>query len=288
MTSASRAYAAVAIGVFAVWWAAVLVKLASVDPLVAAWWRFTIGSVGAWIAYKLVSRNTRPILPPFTLTLLAGSLLALHMILWFASLELATVLASTALVCTYPVFTALFESATGIISWTRSLSITLVILAAITFTASGVNLEAVIYAIASSLAVTGYFLLLRYARVKGYPATLLATTTYATAAIITTLASLALGVNPLAAPYRSIPYLVALGLVPMLVGHTLLNYALASLPATVVTGAVLTEPLGAALLAYLVIGEKPPLEHVLYSLLVLIAAIIATFPPGHRGTSSRH
>jgi len=51
--------------------------------------------------------------------------------------------------------------------------------------------------------------------------------------------------------------MVALACVPQLIGHVSLNWALRFLPATMVTVAVLGEPVGASLLAWMTLGEAP-------------------------------
>jgi drug/metabolite transporter (DMT)-like permease len=51
----------------------------------------------------------------------------------------------------------------------------------------------------------------------------------------------------------------ALAIIPMILGHTLLNYALGYVSAPVVATTVLGEPIGSALLAWLILGEVPPI-----------------------------
>jgi len=48
----------------------------------------------------------------------------------------------------------------------------------------------------------------------------------------------------------------ALGLIPQLVGHSTLNWALRYLSATLVSVVTLAEPVGSSLLAYLVLRES--------------------------------
>ncbi len=272
-----RGYIAAAIGAFSVWWAAPLVKLAGVDALTAAWWRFVIGAWGALAAHRILCTGCEPDLRARG-GWVAGVLLALHMILWFDSLREATTLASTAIVCTYPAFAAMADVVRGEIPWWKATGVTLALASAIMLTYTGAPARAVLEALASSIAAAAYFQALRLERIRGMSATGLALVAYTSASIVTSLAALASGVNPLSAPPSSIPYLVALGLVPMLVGHTLLNYALAYLPASIVTGLVVTEPPGASLLAYLLLGEKPSESQALYSTLALAATIIALLP----------
>ncbi len=278
-----KAYTATAIGVFAVWWAAPLVRLAAAPPPVAAWWRFTIG--GAAITLIAAARRSRLPLEPRAVA--AGLLLYLHMLLWFYSLEGATILASTALVTTYPVFIAAVEAFRGEVPRWKAVLVAAPLIAATIYTSTGISSTAALEALLSSLSVSGYFLVLRAARLRGFDADGLAAVTYASAAAISTLHLTLLHINPLGVSPHSVPYLVALGLIPMALGHTLLNYALAYLPATIVTGAVLTEPLGASLLAALLLGETPPAAQVSLSLSLLASTAAALYPQTSRSRRAR-
>ena len=69
--------------------------------------------------------------------------------------------------------------------------------------------------------------------------------------------------------------LALIGLVPQLLGHTSLNWALGHLSATLVAVAVMAEPVGATLLAWLVLGEAPPVASVAGGGLVLTGVYLA-------------
>jgi drug/metabolite transporter (DMT)-like permease len=80
---------------------------------------------------------------------------------------------------------------------------------------------------------------------------------WATAAVTLGLLTLAAGVPFLRYPRRTFLALVALALVPTLAGHGLVNRSLRVLPAPTVGLFLLAEPIGAAALAYFVLGEAP-------------------------------
>ena len=69
--------------------------------------------------------------------------------------------------------------------------------------------------------------------------------------------------------------LLLLALVPQLLGHMSLNWALRFLPATMVTIAILGEPVGASALAFIVLGELPTVLEVLGALLIFLGIGIA-------------
>jgi len=70
--------------------------------------------------------------------------------------------------------------------------------------------------------------------------------------------------------------MILLALVPQLLGHLSLNWALRFVSATLVTIAVLGEPVGANILAFLILGETPKLFEILGSIFIL-AGIYTAF-----------
>jgi drug/metabolite transporter (DMT)-like permease len=67
--------------------------------------------------------------------------------------------------------------------------------------------------------------------------------------------------------------LLALG--PQLLGHSTFNWALRHLPATKVSILILGEPVGAALLAYLVFGETLTWQRGLGAAIILIGIYVS-------------
>jgi drug/metabolite transporter (DMT)-like permease len=102
---------------------------------------------------------------------------------------------------------------------------------------------------------------------------------YAVAAVTLILAVATLRVAPW--PRTSVAWLplLALALGPTLVGHSLLNWALAHLEAYRVNLAVLLEPVLATVWTWLFLGEVPPLYVVPGAVLVL-GALAMEYVPG--------
>ena len=63
--------------------------------------------------------------------------------------------------------------------------------------------------------------------------------------------------------------LILLALVPQLVGHSCLNLVLRFIPVTLVSVAILGEPVGATLLGCVILGEMPTLNEITGGILVL-------------------
>jgi drug/metabolite transporter (DMT)-like permease len=57
---------------------------------------------------------------------------------------------------------------------------------------------------------------------------------------------------------------------PQILGHTILNWALKYVDASIISGIILPEPVVSALLAWLILSERPGLATVLGGVVVLV------------------
>lgn len=199
--------------------------------------------------------------------LLAGVGLAAHFSLWFSSLNYTSIAASTTLVTTTPLWTALIEylwygqkltpwSISGIaIACGGSI---LIGLADLGNHAASQPLLGNGLALIAAWAVSFYFIAGQRAQRQGLeiqPYTAIATTT---AALILLPIPLLLGMSYGGWPPQMYLVLGLLALIPQLLGHTSLNWAIRWLSPTWVTLAVLGEPIAASLLALWFFQEVPP------------------------------
>ncbi|MCS6882250.1 MAG: DMT family transporter [Oscillochloridaceae bacterium] len=210
----------------------------------------------------------------------SGTFLAMHFASWISSLAYTSVASSVALVSTNPLWVGLasllfFRERLG---WRALLGI------AATFTgtvfiglsdqmSSSAPAPALgnALALAGAITVSGYLLIGRDLR-RRLSVLAYIYVVYSTAAVVLVFWALAAR-QPLAGfpPYV---YLLLLGLAigPQLLGHTAFNYALSSLSATFIAVAILGEPVGSALLAFVVFGERfAPLQ--LAGFVLLLAGI---------------
>ena len=74
--------------------------------------------------------------------------------------------------------------------------------------------------------------------------------------------------------------IILVTLVPQLLGHSSLNWALGHLSATLVAIAVMAEPVGAVMLAWIILGETPPMTGVIGGALVVTGVYFAFRRPG--------
>jgi len=199
------------------------------------------------------------------LALAAGACLAAHFATWISSLAYTSVASSTALVTTNPVFVALatwliYRERLSLGTWVGVL-LTVGGSLLIALSDSGGNSGASApllgdgLALLGALAVSGYFLLGRQLRTR------LSLLPYIwlvyTATAIGLLGVMALaGQSLLGLPPMGYVLILGLALGPQLLGHTAFNWAIKYLSPTLVTVAILGEPLGSTVLA-LVIFHQP-------------------------------
>lgn len=295
MSSKAKAYAALAFGVLVVAWAAILIRWAgkeeppSVVTEVSRWllgWPGTPGWAGPAQAPPLVISAGRLtlsalILLPLALArgaprelralsrrdlflaLLAGVALAVHFATWITSLTLTTVASSVVLVETNPLFVALASHflLRERVSRLAAVGILVAVLGSALvgfgdFALSGWALLGDALALIGGLMAAAYFLLGRRLRQR-LSIVAYVWPVYTVAAAV--LLAICLGSGEPLVGYTPATYLLILLLAvgPQVLGHSSLNYALGQLPATLVTVAALGEPIGAALLAFLLLREAP-------------------------------
>jgi drug/metabolite transporter (DMT)-like permease len=195
------------------------------------------------------------------LTLLSGVFLAFHFFFWISSLQRTTVASSVTLVSTTPLFVALFsllclKERPHSRLWT-GIACTVLGSAIVAGVDVALNRDAFVGDVLALLGATmaaGYFIAGRSVRRHlGLQDYIVAV--YGTAAFVLLACCLVSGVPLLGFSRRTYLVLLLLALVPQLIGHTSFNWALKFLSATVVAVLTLGEPIGAALLAYVFLGE---------------------------------
>ncbi len=193
---------------------------------------------------------------------LAGVLLAAHFATWVPSVTLTSVAAATALTATQPIWAALVARWRGeLISRRAWTGIVLAVLGAALVT--GVDVTVSARAVAGDLlAVVGGMFAAAYVTAGAQARRTVSTTVYTTicygvAALLLLVVCLVAG-QPLAGyPADAWLKLVALTVGAQLLGHSLFNVVLRTTSATVVSLAILFEPVGAAVIAAVWLGQLP-------------------------------
>ena len=278
-----RQYSVLAIGVISVSFAAVFIRLADAPSLVIAAWRMCLAAlILAPFALKYSGKELREMsVKNLAMMLLAGGFLALHFGLWIASLTYTSVATSVVLVTATPIFVAvasylLFkEKLTVKIALGIAVSIGGSVLIGYGNWSIGTSpLLGAGLALAGALAMAGYLLTGRRLR-RTTDLLSYSFVTYSTAAVLLLIVALVSG-NKLTG-YTGNTYLmfVLLALIPQLLGHSSLNWSLKFMPATMVTIAVLGEPIIATVLAFFILHESPTLTEIIGGILILSGIFIA-------------
>ncbi len=280
MLLSPRVLIGLGLGVLAVSWAAIFVRLADAAPLAVAAWRLTIASVPLLAVNAL--RRAPPVPRADLPTLaLAGVALALHFGTWISSLALTTVASSVAIVTTQPVWVALL-SALWLKERPRPLTLVgmgvalagSVAIAGTDFGTSPRALWGDALALAGAVFAAVYLVIGRRVRER-VELTRYIGVVYPVAAV-GLLATAALAGVPLHGyPAKTWLFLAALALVPQLVGHSLLNWALKHTSAGLVSIAILGEPVFSTLLAVPLLGETPGPARVAGGVVVLVGVALA-------------
>jgi drug/metabolite transporter (DMT)-like permease len=215
--------------------------------------------------------------------LASGVFLAAHFATWITSLEYTTVASSAVLVSTSPLWVALAarlflkEPLPPRLLAGLSLAMAGSVVISFAEARSGVSTRPLLgntLALAGAMAVSGYWLIGRRLR-RQISLIPYVTMVYGFAAL-TLLAAALLLRQPLSG-FKASTYgwFLLLALLPQLLGHSSFNWALKHLPAAYVAVATLGEPVGAALLAYLLLGETPQLLKVIAAGVILAGIYLA-------------
>jgi drug/metabolite transporter (DMT)-like permease len=254
-----------AVAVFGVSMSAPLTALVTAPVLALAFWRNAAGAAALVPVLLTRERRTTTGLRPRDLTssAVAGLFLAAHFAAWLPSLTMTTVAASTALVTTTPVWTALAARICGVrlpgAVW-GGLVLAVVgaaLIAGVDVTVSLRALGGDALALLGAVCGGGYILAGARARQK------LATSAYAVTAYGVCALALAVGALVVRVPLAGFSahdwlLIAAITVCAQLLGHTLFNLVVASVGPTVVGLATLLEVPGALLVALVLLRQAPP------------------------------
>jgi len=263
--------------------ASILVILSKAPAEACAFWRLLISALILHVIGFYRDGNIRSIyvvLKRFKWYHLVASLgLASHFILWMKSLFLIPVYISTLLVTLYPLYSLLGEIA--ILRYKPPPSQVLGLVSSIVLLVLFLRVENLIVNEGAILALLGgvaaaiYFEVGSYARGNvGEDVVTYASHTYLLSSVLVLIYSLISNITLFNYPPSTYMYFILLAVIPMLFGHTVINYVLAHYPASLITMIALGEPFGAGLLAYLVLGQSLEPQHLLYGVALIFTVLI--------------
>jgi drug/metabolite transporter (DMT)-like permease len=264
------------------------VRFSSAPALVISAWRllFSVAIIGLILLqrrslFKGVQLSRKELLLAGT----AGLLLAGHFWAWVASIQFTTIASASVLVSTQPLFVAglsvlYLKEHPSARQWT-GIVVAVVGAGIIGWWDFGLGPRALLgdaLALSAAIMAAGYFSIGRSLRQKldlwAYTGLV-----YGASALFLTLWVVLSPGTPLTGyPAQDWMVFLALAVVPMMLGHTGINYALRYFPAYVANLASLGEPVGATIIAWLLpaIHEVPPPQTLLGGTLILGGIALGT------------
>jgi len=277
-----RAYFALIIGIFAISTSAILIRWSSSDPLVIGSYRQTFATflfLPFLIKDKFKEITSLKIGEVMELVLI-GLLLGAHFGFWISSVKATSVAASVLLGTCHIVYVS-------IIGWlifgeslnSKGIFGTLVALSGIIILFWGDliedpgNFRGNVLAFISGILAGLYYLGGRKHRKK------ISLPTYAFIVYLSSAISMWIIVLVQDLEYQQISnsefkLFFLMALVPTLLGHTMQNWALAFLPAYIISITLLVEPIGSGLLAWLIFNEIPSLGVLIGGIIVLCGVYV--------------
>ncbi len=262
---ASTAQVVIPIAIISVSFAAIFIRLSDSHPIAVAFYRMFFSAVLLLIFMPPYFASLKKISRREWITLVTtGLFLAVHFAFWIASLDYTSVASSAILVSTHPLLVAWISSwylkeRTSLKAYV-GISIALVGVAIMTFSnyrVSGRALFGDILAIIGMVALAGYILRGRKIR-QNMSVIPYAFMVYLFSSIFLALFSLPFSTTFVIYPGREYLLFFALALIPTVVGHTLFNWGLKRIKARIISVSFLGEPMGASVLAFLILKEIPP------------------------------
>ena len=296
-------YLLLLVGILAVSTAAILIRLILLEAsaLVIAAYRLALSALisGLLLLISHKSKRTQLNRKDIGLLVLSGVFLSAHFAAWITSLEFISVSSSVILVTTTPLWVALLspvvlkEKVSSRFYWGMAVAIIGGICIAISgpcrlntaglscsgsvFERGSQTLWGMALALFGAWMASGYMLIGRKMRLKmdnlSYT-----TAVYTVSAIVLILVVILRGEKLLGYSPQIYALFVALAVIPQLLGHSVLNYSLEVLPATVVSMALLGEPIGSTILAVIFLNEIPSTLEIIGGIFILLGIVISVLP----------
>lgn len=259
-----RVFAGLGAGVVVLSFASIIIRVTPAPSIVIAAGRLAVATLVLtpfyWARFpaRRVELKGIPVLP----VLLSGVLLAVHFTLWIESLKRTSVASSVVLVAMNPIFAAALSPflLREKVSRRAALAVMLGIAGAVVVAgpqlSSGAGTSGNLLALGGAACAAGYLMAGRRVRPR---LSLLSYIyiVYGVAAVLL-LAMMLAGGHSFGGHKWQVYFLIGLlGLGPQLIGHTSFNWALRYVPAPTVAMAVLGEPVGTTILAWLLLRQAP-------------------------------
>lgn len=272
------------LGIVGIAWSAPLIRLADPAPVLAiAALRIAFASP-AMVGYvslrggvgdlRETTRRDRIAL------VLAAVALAVHFVLWVAALQRTSVVTGVVLVTMQPIFVGLGAwiflrepPSRAVVLGSAVALIGAALLAGDDLGDRG-SLEGDVLALLGGLMASAYLVIGRRAR-RSLSTASYGASVYTMTALLLLVAAAVTRTELVGLEPHSYLAILAVAVVSQLIGHNAMNWALGFLPAAMVAVAILGEPVGATLIAAIVLDEVPTLLELAGAAVVLIGVYVA-------------
>jgi drug/metabolite transporter (DMT)-like permease len=251
------------VGIIAISFSSIFIKISNAPVSVQGMYRllFTVLFMFPFMwrqmnVYKKITRKD------YFLLFFSGLFLSLHFLFWMGSLKLTTVASSTIILSLQPIFVLIGAYLVFREKTTKPaiVSMSVAIIGAIfvgwgDIGVSYQNIQGDALSILGTAAVAVH-MLIGQKLLKTVPASVYSFVVFLTAVLIFSLYNLALSIPMTGYSEKEWGIFILLAVVPTVFGHVLFNWLLKYVTAATISMAILGEPVGASLLAYILLGEK--------------------------------
>jgi len=271
-------YLLIFIGIVSLSFAAIFIRMSNSEPLAIATFRMGISSIILLPFYFIKKRNliSKNDLKFF---FLSGLFLALHFYTWITSLRFTSIMSSTVLVTTNPIFVSIFSyflfkkkikkrTFLAII-----LSIIGIVLMSYGFSFS-TNLKGNLLALFGALFASLYIISDYYLR-KKYDLIDIVFPVYLVSFLILLSLSLSLNIKLYPLPLKEYFLFFLIALIPQVIGHSIINYSLKFFSPIFISLAILGEPLGATIFGIIFFKEIPKVLEIIGGLFIITGIVVS-------------
>ena len=296
MDEDSRAYLAIATAMVSVSCASILIKWSESPPFIIATYRlgFTCLLLLPILALTGGLKEMRSFTKRELLLIgISGVALAFHFGFWIVSLSLTLVSTSVILVTSHPIFVA------AVSHFLMREEVKRIAAAGIVIAFSGVAVIAIgdygigegtllgdLFAFIGGICAGIYFLSGRIARqrVSVLPYSF---AVYGLSSLLLVAAAAMAGDSMVVTDGREITLFLLMAIIPTILGHTMFNYALKRVPAHIVSTSVLGEPVGASILAYILLPGEVPEAWIILGGALVVGGLYIVLSLGYRPSDSK-
>lgn len=265
-------------GIVSVSLAAIFIKMSNSEPIVIATFRMGISSL-ILIPFYFIKKKNFIFKDDLKIFILSGLFLALHFYTWITSLRFTTIMSSTVLVTTNPIFVSIFSYFLfkKIIKKKTIFAIILSIIGVI-FMSNGFsissNLKGNLLALFGAIFASLYIISNYYLR-KKYDLFDIIFPVYSISFIVLFFLSILLKAKIYPLPFNEYLLFFLIALIPQVIGHSIFNYSLKFFSPVFISLTILGEPIGATIFGIIFFKEIPKILEMIGGFLIITGIVIS-------------